>query len=69
MPFLAQKPELRSYVNKLAGTCNWRRVAGTKRLSDHSFATAIDLNVQTADLWALATASAIRNLFAQELAD
>jgi D-alanyl-D-alanine carboxypeptidase len=48
---LAQKPDLRSYVNKLAGTFNWRKVAGTERLSNHSFATAIDLNVQKAAYW------------------
>jgi hypothetical protein len=50
-PLLAQKPELRSYVNKLAGTFNWRKVAGTERLSNHSFATAIDLNVRKAAYW------------------
>jgi hypothetical protein len=50
-PLLTQKPELRSYVNKLAGTFNWRKVAGTKRLSNHSFATAIDLNVKKAAYW------------------
>lgn len=50
-PLLAQKPELRSYVNKLAGTFNWRKVAGTERLSNHSFATAIDLNVDKAAYW------------------
>jgi hypothetical protein len=48
---LAQKPELRSYVDKLAGTFNWRKVAGTKRLSNHSFATAIDLNLKKAAYW------------------
>jgi D-alanyl-D-alanine carboxypeptidase-like protein len=50
-PLLAQKPELRPYVNKLAGTFNWRKVAGTERLSNHSFATAIDLNVDKAAYW------------------
>ena len=25
----AQKPELRVYVEKLAGTFNWRKIAGT----------------------------------------
>jgi hypothetical protein len=50
-PLLAQKPELRSYVDKLAGTFNWRKVAGTERLSNHSFATAIDLNAQKAAYW------------------
>ena len=50
-PLLAQKPDLRSYVNKLAGTFNWRKVAGTERLSNHSFATAIDLNIKKAAYW------------------
>jgi hypothetical protein len=48
---LAQKTELRSYVNKLAGTFNWRKIAGTERLSNHSFATAIDLNANKAAYW------------------
>ena len=46
-----RKPELRVYVEKLAGTFNWRKVAGTERLSNHSFATAIDLNVAKAAYW------------------
>lgn len=48
---LAHKPELRAYVNKLAGTFNWRKIAGTERLSEHSFGTAIDLNVEKAAYW------------------
>lgn len=48
---LAQKPQLRSYVDKLAGTFNWRKVAGSEQLSNHSFATAIDLNAQKAAYW------------------
>ncbi|MBA2433753.1 MAG: M15 family metallopeptidase [Chthoniobacterales bacterium] len=47
----AQKPALRVYVQKLAGTFNWRKIAGTKRLSNHSFGTAIDLNLDKAAYW------------------
>ena len=47
----AHKPELRVYVAKLAGTFNWRKIAGTERLSNHSFGTAIDLNVEKAAYW------------------
>jgi hypothetical protein len=47
----AQKPELRVYVEKLAGTFNWRKIAGTERLSNHSFGTAIDLNLAKAAYW------------------
>jgi hypothetical protein len=48
---LARKPELRTYVEKLAGTFNWRKIAGTERLSNHSFGTAIDLNMAKAAYW------------------
>jgi hypothetical protein len=48
---LMQKPELRTYVDKLAGTFNWRKIAGTQQLSNHSFATAIDLNPKKAAYW------------------
>lgn len=33
------------------GTFNWRRIAGTKRLSVHSFGAAIDINTVYADYW------------------
>jgi peptidoglycan L-alanyl-D-glutamate endopeptidase CwlK len=42
---------LKKYVNKLAGTFYWRDVAGTERLSPHSFGIAIDINTQYADYW------------------
>jgi hypothetical protein len=50
-PMLSSKPDLKPYVAKLAGTFNWRKVAGTEHLSNHSFATAIDLNVDKAAYW------------------
>jgi hypothetical protein len=50
-PLLAQKPEMKSYVDRLGGTFNWRKVAGTEGLSNHSFATAIDLNPKKATYW------------------
>ena len=46
-----RKPELQSYVEKLGGTFNWRKIAGTERLSSHSFGTAIDLNVDKSAYW------------------
>ncbi len=45
------RPELRAYTARLGGTFQWRLIAGTKRLSNHSFATAIDLNVSKAAYW------------------
>lgn len=47
----AKRPDLREYVIHLGGTFNWRFIAGTGRLSNHSFATAIDLNVNKSAYW------------------
>lgn len=48
---LSRRPELKTYLSPSAGTFNWRVVAGTKRLSAHSFGAAIDLNTRYADYW------------------
>lgn len=39
------------YFTKTAGTFNWRYIAGTKRLSSHSFGISIDLNVKHSNYW------------------
>ncbi len=39
------------YLNYPAGTFVWRNIAGTKSLSAHSFAIAIDINVSQSDYW------------------
>lgn len=49
---LARSPELRPFVTPSAGTFLWRTVAGTPRLSVHSFGAAIDLNVARSSYWA-----------------
>lgn len=41
---LPQHPEFRSVLRPLGGTLAWRHIAGTKRLSMHSFGVALDLN-------------------------
>lgn len=41
---LPQHPEFRAVLRPLGGTLAWRRIAGTKRLSMHSFGVALDLN-------------------------
>lgn len=53
----AEKPALKEYVARLGGTFNWRSIAGSKRLSNHSFATAIDLNVKKSAYWRWAGAA------------
>lgn len=41
----------KKYVSDLSGTFTWRNIAGTDRLSMHSFGIAIDINTKYADYW------------------
>ncbi len=43
--------DLLRYVIPTAGTFNWRKIAGTARLSVHSFGLAVDINVKHSDYW------------------
>ncbi|HEY5123218.1 MAG TPA: M15 family metallopeptidase [Ignavibacteria bacterium] len=42
---------LKKYVTRLAGTFYWRVIAGTNRLSMHSFGIAIDINTDYSNYW------------------
>ncbi|QIM65614.1 M15 family metallopeptidase [Frederiksenia canicola] len=42
---IAQYPDLISYVNKSLGSFHFRKIAGTTRLSTHSFGIAIDFQL------------------------
>jgi hypothetical protein len=49
---LAKLPqEHQKYLARTGGAFNWRNIAGTDRLSTHSFATAIDINTDYSDYW------------------
>ncbi|WP_243310357.1 M15 family metallopeptidase [Fundidesulfovibrio agrisoli] len=48
---LAANPELRRFVLPVSGTFAWRQIAGTQRLSMHSFGAAIDLNAKVNTYW------------------
>ena len=48
---LRADPTLEKYVHTLAGTFNWRNIAGTERLSSHSFGIAIDLDTRFSNYW------------------
>lgn len=44
-------PHLHKYLKNPGGTFNWRSIAGTNRLSMHSFGMTIDVNVEFSDYW------------------
>lgn len=49
---LAKLPrKFRTFLHPSGGTFNWRVIAGTDRLSVHSFAAAIDINTKYTDYW------------------
>lgn len=49
---LEKLPEnLHKYVKNIGGTFMWRNIAGTNRLSTHSFGIAIDINVELSNYW------------------
>ena len=39
------------YFTQVGGSFNWRRIAGTQRLSSHSFGIAVDFNTQLGAYW------------------
>lgn len=44
-------PEMGVYFDEVGGSFNWRRIAGTDRLSTHSFGIAFDLNTRLGGYW------------------
>lgn len=45
------EPKLRAIASSTSGTFVWRPIGGTKRLSMHSFAIAVDVGVPRSDFW------------------
>jgi peptidoglycan LD-endopeptidase CwlK len=43
--------EFQKYFKKTAGTFNYRKIAGTNRMSTHSYGIAIDINTDYSDYW------------------
>jgi hypothetical protein len=59
------RPELRQYLFPLGGSVNWRSIAGTSRVSPHSWGIAFDLNPRHGAYWRWQkspTAASILNL-------
>ncbi|MFD2873272.1 M15 family metallopeptidase [Mucilaginibacter ximonensis] len=48
---LDEHPELKKYLTGIGGTFNWRNIAGTHRLSLHSFGITVDINTKYSDYW------------------
>ena len=48
---LDNHPEYKNYLQNIAGTFNWRKIAGTNRLSMHSFGMTIDINTKFSNYW------------------
>lgn len=48
---LDSHPEFKKYISAIGGTFNWRQIAGTNRLSMHSFGMTIDINVSYSNYW------------------
>lgn len=48
---LDKHPELKKYLTDIGGTFNWRNIAGTHRLSLHSFGMTLDINIKYSDYW------------------
>jgi len=44
-------PKYKKYLSPVGGTFKWRKIAGTNRLSVHSFGAAIDINVKYSAYW------------------
>lgn len=48
---LQQETKWSKYLQNIGGTFHWRKIAGTDRLSMHSFGMTLDINVRYADYW------------------
>ncbi len=48
---LDRHPEFAPYIGRVAGTFNWRTIAGTDRLSMHSFGMTMDINTRQSHYW------------------
>jgi hypothetical protein len=48
---LDNHPEFKNYIQNIGGIFNWRKIAGTNRLSMHSFGMTIDINTKFSNYW------------------
>ncbi len=48
---LDKHPEYQQYLKNIGGTFEWRNIAGTNRLSMHSFGMTMDINLKETNYW------------------
>lgn len=48
---LDNHPEYGEYLKNIGGTFEWRNIAGTNRLSMHSFGMTVDINLKQTNYW------------------
>jgi hypothetical protein len=48
---LEEHAEWKKYYSNIGGTFNWRNIAGTKRISFHSFGITMDINTKHSHYW------------------
>jgi len=61
--------DLWKYFKITSGSLCWRVIAGTKRLSMHSFGLAIDINTKYSDYWRNSFAAAYKNRIPFEIVE
>ena len=57
------------YLTNIAGTFNYRTIAGTTRLSTHSFGIAIDINIKNTHYWKWTKNLVYKNKIPKEIID
>ena len=57
----ALPPLYQKFLSPIGGTFKWRNIAGTSRLSVHSFGAAIDINVKYSAYWRWSKGKPYRN--------
>ncbi len=58
---------LQKYVSVTKGTFNWRNIAGTDKLSAHSFGIAIDINTDFSHYWRYGNLKKYQNKIPKEI--
>ena len=66
---LEQRPDLLRYINNPAGGFVWRNIAGTSRLSTHSYGIAMDINIKQANYWKWDKKNNYENKIPQDIID